>query len=366
MLKVGLTGGIGSGKSEVARRLAGYGALIIDADRIAREVVEPGTPGLAQVVGQFGAAVLASDGTLDRAALGEIVFTDAELRGKLNAIIHPLVGARIRELEQGADQDAIVVEDIPLIAENDMAGFFDLVVVVDVPPRIQEERLIRERELTRDQVAARMAAQASRETGWGDIGSDIGPHDTLDEIVKKIAHADARAVEETAAQLDAATLGQVVEAVVRARRIDIYGIGASAFVALDLQQKLHRIERIVYAWPDPHSAVTSAALLRRGDVAIGISHTGTTADTVGSLAEARSRGATTVAITNFPRSSITRVADHVLTTAARETTFRSGAMASRIAALTVVDCLFVAVAQRNYKQTLRALERTYAAVQARR
>jgi DNA-binding MurR/RpiR family transcriptional regulator len=215
-------------------------------------------------------------------------------------------------------------------------------------------------------LALAAAAQASRETGWGDIGSDIGPHDTLDEIVKKIAHADARAVEETAAQLDAAMLAQVVDAVVRARRIDIYGIGASAFVALDLQQKLHRIERIVYAWPDPHSAVTSAALLRRGDVAIGISHTGTTADTVGSLAEARSRGATTVAITNFPRSSITRVADYVLTTAARETTFRSGAMASRIAALTVVDCLFVAVAQRNYKQTLRALERTYAAVQARR
>ncbi len=215
-------------------------------------------------------------------------------------------------------------------------------------------------------LALAAAAQASRETGWGDIGSDIGPHDTLDEIVKKIAHADARAVEETAAQLDAVTLGQVVEAVVRARRIDIYGIGASAFVALDLQQKLHRIERIVYAWPDPHSAVTSAALLRRGDVAIGISHTGTTADTVGSLTEACSRGATTVAITNFPRSSITRVADYVLTTAARETTFRSGAMASRIAALTVVDCLFVAVAQRNYKQTLRALERTYAAVQARR
>jgi DNA-binding MurR/RpiR family transcriptional regulator len=215
-------------------------------------------------------------------------------------------------------------------------------------------------------LALAAAAQASRETGWGDIGSDIGPHDTLDEIVKKIAHADARAVEETAAQLDAGTLAEVVDAVVRARRIDIYGIGASAFVALDLQQKLHRIERIVYAWPDPHSALTSAALLRDGDVAIGISHTGTTADTVGSLTEARSHGATTVAITNFPRSSIARVADYVLTTAARETTFRSGAMASRIAALTVVDCLFVAVAQRNYKQTLRALERTYAAVQARR
>ncbi len=163
MLKVGLTGGIGSGKSEVARRLAGYGALIIDADQIAREVVEPGTPGLAQVVGQFGTAVLATDGTLDRQALGEIVFTDAELRVRLNGIIHPLVGARIRDLEQGADPDAIVIEDIPLITENDMAGFFDLVVVVDVPPRLQEERLIRDRELTAAQVAARMAAQASRE-----------------------------------------------------------------------------------------------------------------------------------------------------------------------------------------------------------
>jgi dephospho-CoA kinase len=163
MLKVGLTGGIGSGKSEVARRLAGYGALIIDADQIARAVVEPGTPGLAQVVGQFGTAVLAKDGTLDRQALGEIVFTDAELRGKLNGIIHPLVGDRIRDLEQGADPDAIVIEDIPLITENDMADFFDLVVVVDVPPRLQEERLIRDRELTPAQIAARTAAQASRE-----------------------------------------------------------------------------------------------------------------------------------------------------------------------------------------------------------
>jgi len=186
MLKVGLTGGIGSGKSEVARRLAGYGALIIDADRIAREVVEPGTPGLAQVVGQFGAAVLASDGTLDRAALGEIVFSDAELRGKLNAIIHPLVGARIRELEQGADRDAIVIKDIPLIAENDMAGFFDLVVVVDVPPRIQEERLIRERELTRDQVAARMAAQASREQRLAIAGIVLDNSGSLAELDRQV------------------------------------------------------------------------------------------------------------------------------------------------------------------------------------
>jgi len=186
MLKVGLTGGIGSGKSEVARRLAGYGALIIDADQIAREVVEPGTPGLAQVVGQFGMAVLAKDGSLDRQALGEIVFADAELRQKLNGIIHPLVGARIRELEQGADPDAILVEDIPLITENDMAGFFDVVVVVDVPPRVQEERLIRERVLTRAQVAARMAAQATREQRLAIAGLVLDNSGSLAELDREV------------------------------------------------------------------------------------------------------------------------------------------------------------------------------------
>jgi DNA-binding MurR/RpiR family transcriptional regulator len=215
-------------------------------------------------------------------------------------------------------------------------------------------------------LALAAAAQAATSSGWQAVDSDIEPGDTTYEIIKKIAYADARAVQETAAQLDTATLAAVVDAVVGARRIDIYGVGASAFVALDLQQKLHRVGRAVYAWQDPHVAVTSAALLRSGDVAIGISHTGTTADTIESLAEARRRRAVTVAITNFPESAICRVADHVLTTAARETTFRSGAMASRIAALTVVDFLFVAVAQRNYAHTLRALERTYAAVKARR
>jgi dephospho-CoA kinase len=186
MFKVGLTGGIGSGKSEVARRLAGYGALIIDADQIAREVVEPGTPGLAQVVGQFGTAVLAKDGTLDRQALGEIVFADAELRQKLNGIIHPLVGARLRELEQGADRDAILVEDIPLIAENDIADFFDVVVVVDVPPRVQEERLIRERTLTRAQAAARMAAQATREQRLAIAGIVLDNSGSLAELDREV------------------------------------------------------------------------------------------------------------------------------------------------------------------------------------
>ena len=215
-------------------------------------------------------------------------------------------------------------------------------------------------------LALAAAAQAAAPAGFRDVGSDIGPGDTAEEIIKKIAYADAKAVEETAAQLDTGTLAAVVDAVVGARHIDVYGVGASALVALDLQQKLHRVGHAVFASQDPHIAITSAALLRRGDVAIGISHTGATADTVESLAQARRGRAVTVAITNFPHSPISRVADHVLTTAARETTFRSGAMASRIAALTVVDSLFVAVAQRNYADTLQALERTYTAVNSRR
>ncbi len=186
MLKVGLTGGIGAGKSEVSRRLASYGALVIDADQIAREVVEPGTPGLAQVVGLFGTGVLAPDGTLDRQRLGEIVFGDDELRAKLNSLIHPLVGARLRELEQGADADAILVEDVPLIAENDLADFYDLVVVVDVPPRLQEERLVRDRGMTPDQVARRMAAQASREQRLAIAGIVVDNSGSLAELDREV------------------------------------------------------------------------------------------------------------------------------------------------------------------------------------
>ena len=186
MLKVGLTGGIGAGKSEVSRRLASYGALVIDADQIAREVVEPGTPGLAQVVGLFGTGVLAPDGTLDRQRLGEIVFGDDELRAKLNSIIHPLVGARLRELEQGADADAILVEDVPLIAENDLADFYDMVVVVDVPPRLQEERLVRDRGMTPDQVAVRMAAQASREQRLAIAGIVVDNSGSLAELDREV------------------------------------------------------------------------------------------------------------------------------------------------------------------------------------
>ncbi|MGA2828001.1 MAG: MurR/RpiR family transcriptional regulator [Streptosporangiaceae bacterium] len=195
---------------------------------------------------------------------------------------------------------------------------------------------------------------------------DISPGDDAALIAKKIAYADAMAVTETADHLDVTVLVNVVNELATANRIDIYGVGASGYVSLDLQQKLQRIGRPAFAWPDPHMAITSAALREPGDVAVGLSHTGTTVDTIDALREARRNGATTVAVTNFPWSPITEVADFVLLTAARETAFRSGAMTSRIAQLTVVDCLFVVLAQRDLKATQAALERTYAAAQAKR
>ncbi|MEU8775357.1 dephospho-CoA kinase [Streptomyces sp. NPDC048606] len=163
MLKVGLTGGIGAGKSEVSRLLAGYGAVVVDADRIAREVVEPGTPGLAAVVEAFGEAVLTADGRLDRPALGAVVFTDPEKLRTLNAIVHPLVGARSAELEAAAGADAIVVHDVPLLTENGLAPLYDLVVVVDAAPATQLARLTALRGMTEDEARSRMAAQATRE-----------------------------------------------------------------------------------------------------------------------------------------------------------------------------------------------------------
>ncbi|MFJ8676658.1 dephospho-CoA kinase [Streptomyces sp. NPDC093589] len=163
MVKVGLTGGIGAGKSEVSRLLASYGAVIVDADKIAREVVEPGTPGLAAVVEEFGDGVLTPDGTLDRPKLGQIVFADPAKLKALNAIVHPLVGTRSAELEASAGPDTVVVHDVPLLTENGLAPLYDLVVVVDAAPQTQLDRLVRLRGMAEDEAKARMAAQATRE-----------------------------------------------------------------------------------------------------------------------------------------------------------------------------------------------------------
>ena len=199
----------------------------------------------------------------------------------------------------------------------------------------------------------------------GPVSTDISPTDSLADVVATITHADARAVEDTAAVLDLGALESAIDAIVAAPRIDIYGAGASALVGHDLHQKLNRIGRISFAWSEAHLALTSAAVLGPDDVAVGISHTGTTIDTVDAVRVAREQGARTIVVTNFARSPIAAVADLLLVTAARETTFRSGAMASRIAQLALVDCLFAGVAQRSYDDSIAALKRTYAVVRSR-
>lgn len=166
MLTVGLTGGIGSGKSEVSRRFAALGAVIVDSDLIAREVVEPGTPGLAAVAAEFGDGVLAADGSLDREALAAVVFGDEDARQRLSAILHPLIGAAAFGQVAAAgerDPDAIVIQDIPLLVEAGLGHSYQVVVVVDAPVERQLERLTGLRGMAASDAQARIATQASRE-----------------------------------------------------------------------------------------------------------------------------------------------------------------------------------------------------------
>jgi dephospho-CoA kinase len=196
VLRIGLTGGIGSGKSEVSRRLAEHGAVLIDADVAAREVVVPGSPGLARIGETFGAGVLRPDGSLNRERLGEIVFGDPELRVKLNEIVHPLVREWMQAAEQAAVRAAgdaqalagpVVVHDVPLLAESRGRAGFDLVIVVDVPPEVQAERLVRLRGMPADQARARMAAQASREQRLAVADIVIDNSGSLADLDRRVA-----------------------------------------------------------------------------------------------------------------------------------------------------------------------------------
>ncbi|MER5298376.1 MULTISPECIES: dephospho-CoA kinase [Streptomyces] len=189
MLKVGLTGGIGAGKSEVSRLLVERGAVLVDADRIAREVVAPGTEGLAAVVETFGEEVLAADGSLDRPKLGAIVFADPDRLAALNAIVHPLVGARSAELERAAaeaGEDTVIVHDVPLLAENGLAPLYDVVVVVDARPETQLDRLVRLRGMTEDDARARMAAQATREKRLEIAGIVVDNDGPLEQLAPRV------------------------------------------------------------------------------------------------------------------------------------------------------------------------------------
>ncbi|GGL10408.1 dephospho-CoA kinase [Sphaerisporangium melleum] len=195
MVKVGLTGGIGSGKSEVARRLAERGAVVVDADKIAREVVEPGTSGLALIVTEFGPEVLREDGSLDRERLGKIVFADSAKLARLNAIVHPRVGERVAELQRAAPPDAVVVYDVPLLAENGLAPMYDVVIVVDASDATRLARLTGARGMDEQDALARIRAQASREDRLKIADIVIANEGDLDALEERVSEVWARLCE---------------------------------------------------------------------------------------------------------------------------------------------------------------------------
>ena len=185
-MRVGLTGGVASGKSTVSTMLAELGAVVVDADVLAREVVAPGTDGLAEVVAAFGPAVLTAEGALDRPAVGAIVFADQEKRRVLEGIIHPRVRARAAEIEAAAPEGAVVVHDIPLLTETGQAGSFDAVVVVDVPVETQVERMVSLRGMSPEEAQARVDAQASREERLAVATYVVDNTGTLEELRDRV------------------------------------------------------------------------------------------------------------------------------------------------------------------------------------
>ena len=189
MLRVGLTGGIGSGKSEVSRLLAGHGAVVVDADALAREAVAPGSEGLAAVVESFGPDVLGPDGGLDRAAMAARVFADPSARARLEAIVHPRVRALAAAREAAAvaqDPDAVVVHDVPLLVETAQQAAYDLVLVVDVPVDVQMRRLVEARGMAPAEARARIAAQASREQRLAVADAVLDNSGTLADLARRV------------------------------------------------------------------------------------------------------------------------------------------------------------------------------------
>jgi dephospho-CoA kinase len=185
-VRVGLTGGVASGKSSVSSILRELGAVVIDADQLAREVVAKGTPGLERVVEAFGPEVLTADGDLDRPKVGSIVFADEDQRRVLESIVHPLVFERIVALEEAASEADVVVHDIPLLAESGRADTFDAVIVVDAPAEVQIERMVRDRGWTREDAEARIAAQAGREDRRAIATYVIDNTGTLEDLRREV------------------------------------------------------------------------------------------------------------------------------------------------------------------------------------
>jgi DNA-binding MurR/RpiR family transcriptional regulator len=211
-------------------------------------------------------------------------------------------------------------------------------------------------------LAAASAHAAARPEPDRLVPGDLGPDDPLADVIAKVARAESDALADTAAQLAPERLGEVITALAAARRVSVYGVGASGLVAADMAQKLMRIGVSCHPYTDVHLALTGAALTDAQDVAVGVSCGGETPDVVVPMRTARTAGATTVAITNNPRSSLAETADHVLVSAGRETAFRPGALASRISQLLIVDCIFVGLAQRTFETSDAALRATKNAI----
>lgn len=194
-MRVGLTGGVASGKSTVSGLLRELGAVVVDADQLAREVVERGTPGLARVVEEFGEGLLTPEGDLDRPAMGRLVFGDEQARRRLEAIVHPLVFERYAEAEAAAGPDDLVVHDIPLLVESGRAGDFDAVVVVDAPRELQLERMVAHRGWTREDAESRIAAQATREQRRAVATYVVDNTGSLEDLRARVAEVHARLVD---------------------------------------------------------------------------------------------------------------------------------------------------------------------------
>jgi DNA-binding MurR/RpiR family transcriptional regulator len=209
--------------------------------------------------------------------------------------------------------------------------------------------------------------RASRASGWTvDIGREILPADPLERVLGQIMAADTRAMHDTASLLDLQEIERAADAIAAADRVDIYGASGSALIGAEMQFCLHRIGIAAWAWADVHNGLASSALLRQGDVALGISHSGQTRETIEMLAEAGGRNVTTIALTSFPRSPLAAVADIVLLTATQATTFRPDALSARHPQLVVLDLLYIAVAQRTYEQAHAAFKVTAQAVAGHR
>jgi dephospho-CoA kinase len=186
-----MTGGVASGKSTVSELLRSLGAIVVDADALAREVVAPGTPGLEAVVTEFGPEMLGPDGGLDRARLGALVFGDPARRATLEAIVHPLVRARAAEIEASAPAGSVVVHDIPLLVETGQASSFDAVLVVDVPVEVQVARAVRDRGWSEEEARSRIAAQASREERLAAATYVVDNSGTIEDLRQRVAEVFA-------------------------------------------------------------------------------------------------------------------------------------------------------------------------------